>query len=138
MTKKSTFYTYRDPLELRDIPIWAEITRHPHLCISQTMVQGLRENYGRTNFDILDTLEKFLTELYPQWCDCPENDIRQYLSLSSSIAKVPQTRLRAALKFNQRELQESLRLMVELGVSPLELQDEKLNEEGMIFRSLYL
>ena len=39
---------YNDPRKLNEIDDWKELREYDHFCISQTLVQGLSREFGRT------------------------------------------------------------------------------------------
>ena len=40
-------YTYKDPFHLDKYSYWNEIKQYHHLCVSQTLVQGIDKKYKR-------------------------------------------------------------------------------------------
>ena len=61
--------TYASPFELRtNAKLWNLITRHPHFCASDTLVQGMSNYYGRKAFytirPVQELVEIFFKEYY--------------------------------------------------------------------------
>ena len=124
-------------MSLKEQFFWEEITACPHFCISQTMVEGLKSYYHRQNFHVLDTIDNLLNQLFPDWCDNPENQIRQYLSISEQIPLINKPSLKSTFKFNQRELHDALRFLVELDIDVPDFSTMTINEEQKEYLRIY-
>ena len=77
--------TYSDPRLINKIEDWEEIIKYPHLCVSDTLEQGLSHKFGEEEFDFITTIDKFLNEFYSEWKNNSELSIRQYLELVKLI-----------------------------------------------------
>ena len=56
-------YTYKDPFHLDKYSYWNEIKQYPHLCVSQTLVQGLDKKYKRSEFSYLYCIDDLIKEI---------------------------------------------------------------------------
>ncbi len=132
-------YTYSNPFKLKEESYWNEISKAPHLCVSQTLVQGLttpgRNKYDRKDFRYIYTIKSFNEKVYKDWLKNPENDIRQYIYLSEEINKL-NDQLRDTFKFNQREIYNALRLLIESRIKPHEIK-KGYSDEMDIFVDIY-
>lgn len=132
-------YTYENPYEITKASYWKDIEDYAHLCVSQTLVQGLTNLYGRDSFWIINTIETFLEHLnyYNTWTNSPENDIKQYLALTEEVKNVQQPNIKKAMRFNQKELHQSLRFLSELDLDANQFQEEDLTMEQKVFLTIY-
>ena len=80
--KIDEIYTYENPFEIDKISNWRELKRCPHLCISQTLVEGLKEYYGRSEFQLICTVDSVLKKVYEEWHDSPEAIIQQKIIMN--------------------------------------------------------
>ena len=62
-----TIYTYSNPYEINKEPYWASIKNCFHLCVSQTLVNGLCDQYKEFYKGKLTTITRFINELYSDW-----------------------------------------------------------------------
>lgn len=119
-------YTYSNPFKLKEEEYWEEISSVPNLCVSQTLVQGLttsgRNGYCREDYGFIYTIKKFNESLYKEWLKNPENDIEQFVELSKEIAKVKDENLKSTFKFNQYDVYNAIRLLIELNIKPEEIR----------------
>ncbi|WP_102345882.1 hypothetical protein [Bacillus sp. Marseille-P3661] len=130
-------YTYADPFALKETFFWEEIKDSPNLCVSQTLVNGLKAAHGRDNFLFISTIDNFLKDFYEIWVDNPENEIKQYLSLSEEIITIPNKKLQKSLKFNQREVMQALKFLIELEVEANGFDESQCTEEQQVFLTIY-
>ena len=137
-------YTYSNPFKLKEEEYWAEISNAPNLCVSQTLVQGLttsgRNKYCREDYGFIYTIKDFNEKLYKDWLKNPENDIEQFLNLSKEIAKIENVNLKNTFKFNQRDLYNAIRLLIELNIKPWEIKrgySLEIDEFINIYEKLY-
>lgn len=130
-------YSYANPFNIDKADYWDEIKTSPHLCISQTLVQGLTAYFDRTSFTAIDTIQSFLNEFYNEWENSPENDIAQYVQLSNYINSITSEKIKSAMKFNKREVRNALRTCVELDLEPEKFNETQLTEEQIEFKKIY-
>ncbi len=138
-------YTYSDPFKLKEEEYWEEISSVPNLCVSQTLVQGLttpgKNKYQREDYGFIYTIKDFNESLYKEWFKNPENDIEQFLDLSKKIAKIKDENLRNTFKFNQRDVYNAIRLLIELNIKPEEIKKGyslEIDEFINIYEKLYI
>ena len=133
-------YTYRDPFNLKSEEFWKEISQYPNLCVSQTLVLGLtqnpKRNYVRSDYNYIYTIDKLIDQLYGSWTDDPPNDIKQFISYSNEINQIEDPNIRNTFQFNRSSVVQSIRMLIELGISPEEIPN--LEQDSMnIFRTIY-
>lgn len=116
--------------------IWPSLKTYPHLCVSQTLVEGLKEYYGREEFGVLCTLDSLLKVLYKDWHDDTENDIRQNIKLSDAIRALPDQPLKETFKHNQQDVFKAIRYLIESGISP-DMDTNRLPTEQQLFLEIY-
>lgn len=129
--------TYDDPFTIIDNSYWSEIKDYPHLCVTETLKQGLLAYYRRDTFKLISTLQSVIDNFYKQWADSPENEIKQYVSISEQIANLKSERMKKAFKFNQRDVHQSLRFCMELGLDPKNFDQSALSEEQKLFLGMF-
>lgn len=140
---KRKIYTYTDPYNIDNSinstnkNIWQEIKDFPHFCVSQTLVEGMKSKYGRKSFDVITTIDSFIKECYPFWTQDPQYKILQYNSISKAIDNIRDDRLRSSFKFNQREIMDSIRFLLELKIKPKDINREAVSREQKTFLSIY-
>jgi hypothetical protein len=130
-------YTYPNPFTITSTPFWDEIKDYPHLCISQTLVQGLSTYYGRDKFSFIYTVDSFMKRFYKLWTDNPENDIAQYISISDRIEEIQDKNIKKAMKFNQKDIVSSIRFLIELGIDGDSFKRDNLTKEQEEFLRIY-
>lgn len=129
-------YTYKSPFEITKMNIWQSIKTYPHLCVSQTLVEGLKEYYGREEFSVLCTIDSMLKVLYKDWHDDTENDIEQNIKISNAIRALPDQPLKETFKYNQKDVYKAIRYLIESDISP-EIDSNGLPTEQQLFLELY-
>lgn len=122
-------YTYSNPFKIDEYEYWNEIKKYPHLCVSQTLVQGMNLYYGRDKFSIICTLEDYINDLYADWANNPTLRIEQYLKLSREINLIENKKIKDVLNRNKREVLNSVRYLIELGCSALDITKIKKTNE---------
>lgn len=125
-------FTYQNPYKINETSFWDEIAEYPHLCVSQTLVEGMKKHYGREAFWCIDTIEAFINDFYKAWTDHPENNIKQYISLTNQIEQIQKNNTKKAMKFNQKEVHEAIRFLMELNLEIEKFNQETLSEEQVI------
>lgn len=130
-----SIFTYKDPYQLPKEPYWAFIKDAFHLCVSQTMVNGLCDQYGKDFYKgKLTTIAAFLKELYADW----ESDavtIAQYAAIDHVIAdenllvQFPaelKDTIYESLRKNRSSIYESIRILFEMGLKPKDIHRDQL------------
>ena len=121
-------YTYKDPFHLDKYSYWNEIKQYPHLCVSQTLVQGLDKKYKRSEFSYLYCIDDLMEILYCDWIKNIEVRVNQYIKLSEIINKIPHKKIKNSFKFNQNNVLDAIRMIKELELD-LKVDEKNLSEE---------
>ncbi len=129
-------YTYSNPYKLKDESYWTTIKDSFQICVSQTMVNGLKSQY--TDFRTLGqltTITNFMNHLFVDW-ETPKSAIEQMASVDNLINSQDFTdcvsstyqmdQLKKSLRKNRASISESIREMFELDLNPKEIRDDKL------------
>ena len=138
-----SIYTYSNPYEINNEPFWDSIKNCAHFCVSQTMVNGLSAVYSELNDGQLATVEELVEALYPNWFDT-KTYIEQYTILTNTLDTVTPNiepdrwkKIKQSLRFNKSSLLDSIRLMVEMGLSLKNLKIKKMTEEQLYLVAAY-
>ncbi|MDO5516198.1 MAG: hypothetical protein Q4F66_01510 [Clostridium sp.] len=129
-------YTYKSPFEITKMNVWESIRTCPHLCVSQTLVEGLKEYYGREEFTVLCTIDSMLKVLYKDWHDDTENDIEQSVKISDAIRKLPDQPLKSTFNHNKQDIIKAIRYLIESDISP-NVDLSGLPTEQQLFLEVY-
>lgn len=128
--------TYSNPFELKELEdVWSE--KYPHLCVSQTLVEGLKEYYGRGSFDLICTIDKFISCFYDQWYNNTENELFQFVELSKAIRSKQNSTLKRAFTHNRSDVLKALRFMIEADIEVEAINNDKLNKEQLYLVDLF-
>jgi hypothetical protein len=125
-------YSYDNPYKITDTSFWGGIADYPHLCVSQTLVEGMKKQYGRDAFWYIDTIDAFINDFYQNWSDHPETQIKQYLSITAEIKNIHKGNINKAMRFNQKEIHNAIRFLMELGIKANQFNQDVLTEEQRI------
>lgn len=125
--------TYSNPFELKQLPEWKSFCKYPHLCVSQTLVEGLKEYYGRETFTLLCTVDQVLSEFYDEWHNNSENQLEQFIELSNKIKEMPNGELKRAFEHNRGDLLKSIRFFIEAGIQEEDINESELSNEQKNF-----
>lgn len=142
-------YTYTNPYKINHEKYWALIKNAFHLCVSQTLVNGLCDQYREFYQGKLTTVTRFINNLFDDW----ESDvihIKQraavdnaidYMDFNALISDdISDSDIRTSLKRNRGYVVDSLRIMFELGMNPQNIRTSALTYEQKcvvgIFREL--
>lgn len=140
-------YTYSNPYRLHREPYWGFIKNGFHLCASQTLANGLCDQYKNDFFKgKLTTITRFINTLYDEW-ESSVTEINQravvdnligYLSFDEMIAEdINIDDIRLSLKRNRAYAVKSIRVMFELGMNPDYIQDSTLTYEQKCVVEIY-
>lgn len=138
-------YTYSNPYKIDREPYWAMIKNCFHLCVSQTLVNGLCDQYKDFYNGKLVTITKFINHLYKNWesdsttiCQrAAVDNIIDYMDFKSIIDDVSRDDIVSSMKRNRSYVLESLRIMFELGMNPQNIRQEELTYEQKCIVALY-
>lgn len=140
-------YTYSNPYRLHREPYWGFIKNGFHLCASQTLANGLCDQYKNDFFKgKLTTIIRFINTLYDEW-ESSVTEINQraavdnligYMSFNEMIAEdINIDDIRLSLKRNRAYVVKSIRIMFELGMNPEHIQDTALTYEQKCVVEIY-
>ena len=131
-------YTYSNPYKINKEPYWAMIRNGFHLCVSQTMVNGLCDQYKEFYKGKLTTISRFINHLYKDW----ESDVTvisqraaidnviESLNFSETLGiDIDCADIITSLKRNRSYVVQSIRIMFELGLQPNNIKEELLTYE---------
>ena len=136
----SAIYTYKNPFELEQIPEWSELKKYPHLCVSQTLVEGLKEYYGRSGFQLLCTVDSVLKKFYEDWHDSPENTIHQSTIISNLLDAwegdtTKNQKLVRTIKHNKKDFVSALRMLIESDIKADKLSETLPEEQALLIEA---
>ena len=93
-------FTYPDPFEINtNQELWDIITKHPHFCASDTLLQGLGIEYKRTSFGVLRTIKSLVHKVLGDYVNNPKNDVQMFLDVSNCIRNLPDGEMKNAFRF---------------------------------------
>lgn len=132
-------FTYPDPFQLnKDKEMWQTITKHPHFCASDTLIQGIETEYKRNSFGIFRTIDSLIKKILGEFVDNPQNDIQLFLEVSKIIRALDKVNdnLKQAFRFNISHVVESVKFLIMLGCDSSKF-DENLTEEQTALIYIY-
>lgn len=140
-------YTYSNPYRLHRELYWELIKNGFHLCASQTLANGLCDQYKNDFFKgKLTTITRFINTLYDEW-ESPATEINQravvdnligYMAFDELIAEdISIDDIRLSLKRNRAYVVKSIRIMFELCMNPDHIQDAALTYEQKCVVEIY-
>ena len=136
--RKVRIFTYPNPFEInKNDELWDIVTKHPHFCASDTLVQGLEAEYGRTSFGILRTINTLMNRVLGEYTDNPQNDIQMFLAVSNIIRELPESEIKTSFRFNIADVVESIKFLVMLECDKSKFNTEELTEEQSILLEIY-
>lgn len=126
-------FTYPDPFSINsNSELWDIVTSHPHFCASDTLVQGLEAEYGRTNFGILRTINTLIDCIMHDYTQNPQNDISVFLATSEAIREISDPTMRSAFRFNIADVVKSVKLLAMLECDPSKFEKTISVEQELI------
>lgn len=138
-------YTYSNPYKINKEPYWAMIKNSFHLCVSQTLVNGLSDQYKEFYNGKLTTINRFINNLYNNW-ESDETAIKQraiidnlieYMSFQDIVEDILPEDVVRSLKRNRGYVLDSIRIMIELGMDPKNIKKTALTYEQKCVVSIY-
>lgn len=129
-----SIYTYSNPYEINTEPYWDSLKNCTHFCVSQTMVNGMVANYEEFSLGKLSTVENLVNSLYEEW-ESTECKIKQYTVIDDIINRARfkeednAKEIRRALRFNKKDITESIRILIELGMDISEMKLSRMTQE---------
>lgn len=130
-------FTYPDPFKIKDnSKRWDIISKYPHFCASDTLLQGLVAQYKRESFGILMSVESLVNKVIGEWVNNPQNDIQLFLDVSNEIRNLPDEKMKQAFRFNIAEVVQSIKFLVMLECESDKFQDD-ISEEQKYLLQIY-
>ena len=140
-------YTYSNPYRLHRETYWPAIKNGFHLTASQTLANGLCDQYKNDFFKgKLTTITRFINHLYNDW-ESSATEINQRAAIDNLIeymtfdemvdGDIDIDDIRLSLKRNRGYVVKSVRIMFELGMSPDHIQDAALTYEQKCVVEIY-
>lgn len=131
-------FTYPNPFEInKNQELWGIVTKHPHFCASDTLVQGLEAEYGRTSFGILRTISALMGRVLGDYTNNPQNDIQMFLTVSSIIREFQDSEMKTAYRFNIADVVEAVKFLIMLECDTSKFDLNELTEEQAIILEIY-
>ena len=135
-----SIYTYSNPYEIDKELYWDSIKNCPHFCVSQTMANGMMGTYEEMTAGKVSTVENLVKGLFAYW-ESSECKIKQYTVIDEAITRLNiadnSERIKQSLRFNRKQLSNSLRILFELDMSLEEMRTELMTEEQRHLVELY-
>lgn len=141
-----TIYTYSNPYKINKEPYFASIQNCFHLCVSQTLVNGLCDQY--TDFFYkgkLTTVNRFINQLYSDWESdsvaisqrAAIDNLIEYIDFSMIVDDISSEDVITSLKRNRSDVVESIRTMFELGMELGNIKSDELSYEQKCIVEIY-
>lgn len=135
-----SIYTYSNPYEINKELYWNSIKNCPHFCVSQTMANGMMGYYEEMTAGKVSTVENLVKGLFAYW-ESSECKIKQYTVIDDAINRLNITeneeKIKQSLRFNRKQLSNSLRILFELDMNIEEMRTELMTEEQRYLVELY-
>lgn len=131
-------FTYPNPFEInKNEELWSIVTKFPHYCASDTLVQGLEFEYGRKSFGILRTVNSLIERVLGSYTNNPQNDIQMFLAVSNIIRSLKDAETKAAFRFNIADVVESMKFLSILGCDSSMFDHRELSDEQVMLLDIY-
>lgn len=138
-------YTYSNPYKINKEPYWAMIKNSFHLCVSQTLVNGLCDQYSDFYKGKLVTISRFINHLFDDWESdsvainqrATIDNIIGYLDFHEVIDDISSEDIVSSLRRNRGYVLESIRIMFELGMDPNNIRKTELTYEQKCVVAIY-
>ena len=135
-----SIYTYSNPYEIDKELYWDSIRNCPHFCVSQTMANGIMGTYREMTAGKVSTVENLVKGLFSYW-ESAECKIKQYTDIDIAIGmldlSVSEEKIRQSLRFNRKELSNSLRILFELDMDIAEMRLDLMSVEQNYLVQIY-
>ena len=130
--------TYNDPRCIDKIENWEEIKNIPHLCISQTLVQGISHKVKRSEMKFLSTVDKVLKGFYSEWLNDKEKNVNQFLDINRAIDEiVKEEKYKKPMKSNAADIIKAIKFLLEADIKPKDLSTDRITREQVYFIQIY-
>lgn len=135
-----SIYTYSNPYEINKELYWDSIKNYPHFCVSQTMANGMMGTYEEMTAGKVSTVENLVKGLFAYW-ESSECKIKQYTVIDEAINRLEiadnAEKIKQSLRFNRKQLSNSLRILCELDMSIEEMRTDLMTEEQRHLVGIY-
>lgn len=135
-----SIYTYSNPYEIDKELYWDFIKNCPHFCVSQTMANGMMATYAEMTAGKVSTVENLVKGLFAYW-ESSECKIKQYADIDQAIGILEfeenEEKICQSLRFNRKELSNSLRILFELDMDIEDMRIDFMSEEQRYLIKLY-
>lgn len=135
-----SIYTYSNPYEIDKELYWDSIKNCPHFCVSQTMANGMVGIYEEMTSGKVSTVENLVKGLFAYW-ESSECKIKQYTDIDKAINLLNvidnAENVKQSLRFNRKELCNSMRILFELDMCLEEMRIDLMSEEQKYLVQLY-
>ncbi len=134
-------YTYVNPYELEYEEYWDDIRSCPHFCVSQTLVNGLREVTKAFDKNNISTVKNLINHLYKDWDDI-RTKVKQLIEVDNAISLLkiegdhPDS-IRKSLLNNSNSIVNSLRILSALNLDPNQFSIENINVDQKYLVDIY-
>ncbi len=139
-------YTYSNPYKINKEQYWALIKNSFHLCVSQTLVNGLCDQYRDFYKGKLITMNRFINNLYLDW-ESNAIEISQRAFIDNAIEymsfrdyvedDLSEEDIKTSLKRNRSYVLQSIRIMFELGMNQDNIRIDYLTYEQKCIIGIY-
>ena len=127
-------YTYSNPYKINKEPYWAMVKNSFQLCVSQTLVNGLCDQYSDFYKGKLVTISRFINHLYDEWESdavainqrATIDNIIGYMDFHDVVGDISAEDIINSLRRNRSYVLESIRIMFELGMDPNNIKKSEL------------
>lgn len=127
-------YTYSNPYKINKEPYWAMVKNSFQLCVSQTLVNGLCDQYSDFYKGKLVTISRFINHLYDEWESdavainqrAKIDNIIGYMDFHDVVGDISAEDIINSLRRNRSYVLESIRIMFELGMDPNNIKKSEL------------
>ncbi len=134
--------TYENPKKLNENPEIIQIMKdHPHLCASNTLMQGLVEKYERKSFSVITSVEDFVDALFQGKLSNPANDLQLFLDISKEIDKLSDEvdrseDIKRAYTLNRKDVVDAVKLLILSDFDDTSMKKYS-DEQTVFFESIY-
>jgi len=138
-------YTYCDPYKLKDEIFWDDIKNCPYFCVSQTLVNGLKNIYCNDYQNgCVTTVFNLVESMFEHW-ESTTTIIKQHTAIDNIIStgiptvlsQTMQENIKKSFLFNREEVFNSIRILFELKVNISEILIDKLTSEQRFILDIY-
>lgn len=138
-------YTYSNPYKIDKEPYWSMVKNSFQLCVSQTLVNGLCDQYSDFYKGKLVTISRFINHLYNEWESdtlainqrATIDNIIGYMDFHDVVADITSEDIINSLRRNRSYVLESIRIMFELGMDSNNIKKSELTYEQKCVVAIY-